>query len=74
MKRYLVGGGGGRGTFCGWFSALRTPGHWSNYVVCKTFAHALAQFKRLPVKYRQIDLRGDGRPRCILYGKFRRQG
>ena len=35
-------------------------------------AHALAQFKRLPVRFRQIDVRGDGKPRCILYGRFNR--
>jgi hypothetical protein len=70
MKRYYVGVGKDQSSAGPWFGTPRKGVHnWQNFVVCKTIPHALAQFKRLPVRGRQIDIRGDGPPRCWLRGR-----
>ena len=73
MKRYYVHGI--KNSRYGWFTGVRPPPQegWKNFVVTKTFAHALRQFKRVPVRYRQIDVRGDGPARCIRFGQNRRK-
>ena len=75
-KRYYVGGAGSRYATRGWFTGVRPPARngWRNFVVTKTLAHALRQFNRLPVRYRQIDVHGDGPARCVLWGRNKRSG
>ena len=75
MKRYYVCGAGRRYDRHGWFSGVR-PGPFEGFrtfIVAKTYQHALRQFYRLPVRHRQIDVRGDGPARCIVYGKGTKQ-
>jgi len=70
---YNVSGGFKHHSNGHWFCALKVQHQWMNFVTCKTWPHAIAQFKRLPVRDRQIDMRGRGKPRCVMYGRFRRQ-
>lgn len=45
---------------------------WRTYLSCKTLAHAKRQYRRLPVKDRQIDERGGSKgPRAIMWGRMK---
>lgn len=53
-----------------WSSIYKKGAGWSNYLVCKSLQNALAQYRRLPVKFRQIDVRTKGKKPVVLkYGK-----
>ena len=53
-----------------WFGvAARGCRSWANYVSTNDFRHAYAQYKRLPVKHRQLDLCGVKRPCALLVGR-----
>ena len=71
-KRYYVAGGLNRARDGMWWAWTKPENGWANFLVCKTMAHALAQFKRVPVKYRHMDLRSDGKAECIAHGKWRK--
>lgn len=59
---YYVSGGKDRYMLAGMWWGHATYGNgFANYLVCKTKAHALMQYKRCKVKYRQIDVREKGK-------------
>lgn len=74
MKHYLVAGHNANPILrlgSRWFNGLlpnRSVG-WCTYLVCLTKAHAKRQYLRLPVKTRQVDLRGTGKPQVLLHGR-----
>ena len=72
---YTVGGGSSRAGWHGWFGPANFGGFkgWSNYLVTSDWRHALVQYKRLPVAWRQIDRRGSGfKPEGIVWGTMTR--
>jgi len=56
---------------CGWFADIPRGKKWRSMytaVDCNTFKHAIAQYNRLVVGTRQIDVRQRGcKPRALKY-------